>query len=572
MRAPLLLVVLVAALTATCSRVSNASASAGTADARPRSIVPEQESAAHSGRPAAERASRASSTEEQQGLAFDGRALDAHGAPLASTTLTVQTWTERADHFTGDGRDVATDADGRFHVELRAPGTLPESGRFGLRIAAFPRGGGALLAAHVELAEPARSGLRALGDLRLVVDTPERTLATYSDDALEAALRAALAKGGRDGNTTRDWVLQLAEVVRRAPSHGARWERVVREIDARQMEERARALALQDADDLRADPTNEPSPPPAHDRHVLTTLRRLEGKPDPIVLEVQGAPVLRARFPTVPKVRAVLRNVDLSETVHVEFWCEHRDVAARLVTSSASMSATDCTAEETNVSVCRHPQWIDVDLPPGGVASVELSLPLLVPRVEPGELDLVLELDEGLRDRDAPSAFALASAPFRLERSAPPIRLARATYDALRADLRSIARDACVKLVREPWSPDTTFARDDEGPEDRLFRAGWSALPVLIDALDDPRVEPRHQEWALGLLFDLTGLHQPAGGFADRSLVGAACWEDAWPTTRATIAFSDRNGNGWAPAPECTVADLKSAWKALRAKLDVVIE
>lgn len=571
MRTPHSLLVLVATLTAACSRAPQVSADPGTADAESGSIVPEQESATHSGRPTAERASRAGATEEQRLLAFDGRALDARGAPLAGTTLTVQTWTERADLFTGDGREVATDADGRFHVELRAATTAPPPARFGLRLAAFPRGGGALLAAFVDVADPARAGARALGDVQLELDTPERALATFSDDALEAALRASIAKRPRIGNSTKDWVLQLAEAVRRG---GPRWERVVRELDARQIEERTRAQRQQDEEDERVDPANEPSPPPAHDRHVLTTERRLHGRPHPIVLELLDPPVIEARFPTVPVVRCRVRSVEETERVKLTLGCQDENVGVVLDPSGRTADAPRHAARATQPRLCRHAPWFDTELEPGGVVDFVVDLPDRITLDEPGEHELAIVIDEDLRrgvDGPAP-AFALRSAPFRVKLTADPIRLTRATYDGLRHELTSIPRDSCVKLVRAPWSPATTFAQDDLEPQDRIFRAGWKALPVLIDALDDPKVEARHQDWALGLLFDVTGLHQPAGDAYAASLIGRTCWEDAWPTTRRDVVFSDDRGNGYVVPDGTTLADLKSAWKALRVKLDVVIE
>ncbi|MBK7874699.1 MAG: hypothetical protein IPJ77_02945 [Planctomycetes bacterium] len=501
-------------------------------------------------------------------LVFDGRALDERGTPLAAETMTAQCWAKDAFTFTGASCDLETDDQGRFRVEMLAPANGGSLDRSGLRIACIRRATGEPPAAIVAVEEPARTGFRALGELRFVPDAEERSLALYTDDDIEQELRRRIDFPFQIDGRTPDWVRLLAEAVRRG---GERWKRVVTELGALRVHARDAGLRRRHAEDEH---DSVPSPPAAHERRILTALRRLADKPDPLVLEVLDGPVYEARFPTVPVVRCRVRSVEETERVKLTLGCQDENVGVVLDPSGRTADAPRHAARATQPRLCRHAPWFDTELEPGGVVDFVVDLPDRITLDEPGEHELAIVIDEDLRrgvDGPAP-AFALRSAPFRVKLTADPIRLTRAAYDGLRHELTSIPRDSCVKLVRAPWSPATTFAQDDLEPQDRIFRAGWKALPVLIDALDDPKVEARHQDWALGLLFDVTGLHQPAGDAYAASLIGRTCWEDAWPTTRRDVVFSDDRGNGYVVPDGTTLADLKSAWKALRVKLDVVIE
>lgn len=499
-------------------------------------------------------------------LVFDGRALDGRGTPLARATLTVQTWIGCATSFTGAGCDVRTDADGRFHVEAFVPEQEPTDGRFGLRLAHTPPWSAALHAALLPVEAPTRAGRRALGDVQLELDTVERQLEAYSDDALEAALRKSLFERSRRAGMTTDWVLQLAEAVRRG---GPRWRSAVEVLAAQELQSRALAARREYGAEREHDDPDSGPDPVAYERRVLDSLRRLQGRPAPVALEVIGGPDFEARFPELPTLPCRLRNVDPTERVHVEFW-QLEDDAMLLGAPTARIEPRVRGA----ILWRGRPPDIDVQLAPGEEIAFTLDLGESHTLNEPGEHELRLALDEdgAWRNGTHAGASALVSAPFRVKLTVDPIRLTRATYDGLRKDLTSIARDTCVKLVRAPWTTATVFVQDDLEPQDRIFHAGWEALPVLIDALDDPKVEARHQEWALGLLFDVTGLHQPAGDSNSASLIGRTCWEDVWPTTRRDLVFSDDRGNGYVVPDGTTLADLKTAWKALRAQLDVVVE
>jgi hypothetical protein len=59
---------------------------------------------------------------------------------------------------------------------------------------------------------------------------------------------------------------------------------------------------------------------------------------------------------------------------------------------------------------------------------------------------------------------------------------------------------------RGRWKAGDAYEGDAASPEDELFRAGWTSVPMLLDVLEDAHATPRGRAWALALLLDVTGL------------------------------------------------------------------
>jgi hypothetical protein len=72
------------------------------------------------------------------------------------------------------------------------------------------------------------------------------------------------------------------------------------------------------------------------------------------------------------------------------------------------------------------------------------------------------------------------------------------------------------------------FVGDATTPEDRLFRAGWDAVPALLEAAKDSSLEPRRRAWAFAMLWNVLGREDPS--LYGHSM-GWTRWVDQWPTS-----------------------------------------
>src|SRR5262249_41960520 len=90
-----------------------------------------------------------------------------------------------------------------------------------------------------------------------------------------------------------------------------------------------------------------------------------------------------------------------------------------------------------------------------------------------------------------------------------PIALPKGDRRRLRERFDAIDFTKPPLIVLEPRRVADGFSVPIASPEDELYRAGWTAVPVLLDVLDDGPATFDAQTWALALLWDVTGLHGP---------------------------------------------------------------
>jgi hypothetical protein len=107
-------------------------------------------------------------------------------------------------------------------------------------------------------------------------------------------------------------------------------------------------------------------------------------------------------------------------------------------------------------------------------------------------------------------------------------------------------------------------------PEDRLFRAGWDAVPALLRKLDDETSDPRRRAWILAMLWNLTGLHPPA---ADEHLgaVGSCLLLQRWPSSAGGEGSEKPYGVRAGPTVPESQKKLVDLWRASAAWFDVEI-
>jgi hypothetical protein len=130
----------------------------------------------------------------------------------------------------------------------------------------------------------------------------------------------------------------------------------------------------------------------------------------------------------------------------------------------------------------------------------------------------------------------------------------------------------CVHLSRNPTDEFVTTA---SAPEDEIYRAGWTAVPTLLDVIDDPNAKTPVLMWAFSLLFDITGLHGPEPGWSSTDPWGPHRSRLAWPTIKPPANWMNADEGqedrvvGAASVDAALITDLRRRWTETRKSLAI---
>jgi len=307
-----------------------------------------------------------------------------------------------------------------------------------------------------------------------------------SDEALKGAL--AKARGADDlWGAVREDVLR--EIVRRG---GKAWETVLAE-EVR--------LALEEGKDK-----DDPAP----ELNLLAALRRVQGGPDPLEVVVEGLEGAACTWPLLPRCRVTLRNVDADKLPFLftdggdyrtgrygRFRFDARDESGRTVQvlqrwgiMGGMFSRGPMESAET---------W-DTEL--------NMSDYILLPR--PGKYTVRIQYHnhyEISSSDDTAGSIVFSSREFHLVSKPRLIELTRAERDGLQAQVAALEEEKDLVIVNP--GGDGTGVFEPGSPPALLLAGGWKSIPVLVPAVSDGATSPRKRAWLLGLLFTLTGLHNP---------------------------------------------------------------
>jgi hypothetical protein len=142
-----------------------------------------------------------------------------------------------------------------------------------------------------------------------------------------------------------------------------------------------------------------------------------------------------------------------------------------------------------------------------------------------------------------------------------------------RFDSIDLSKPRLLPALSLHWSPDDVYAVPPRDPVDELYRAGWSAVPVLLDVLDEPGSSLRARAWALALLADITGRNgrEYARPELDHAF-GWIQWYDCWPGKKEHVEEAGlvtiRNRGALEPVASYQ-EELIRRWTADRANLVV---
>jgi hypothetical protein len=356
-------------------------------------------------------------------------------------------------------------------------------------------------------------GVHELGDVVLHVPGSGKCLRSVPDSELERIYRDACDRKPFSSDALHDKDTCLTEMIRRGGSHWTAF--IAAELEG----------ARPDPDEFNEpDESDAPAKPKSVCRNprLLTALRRVQHRPDPVLLEVEGAPVIETVFPEVPALAYRFKNVDDGgETLCLGNF-DRGTTSSRIEVRGADGSIVDVRRESRVIHSIQGMVSSDPIAPGASLGcGAELDEATFFPKA--GDYRVRLHhhaswhdfnqandlLDGWICERS--EEFTIRVRPHGIALSPGDRRRLRERFDA-------IALESPVILVSNPWHPDAEYTAPASTPEDDLFRAGWNAVPVLLDVLDRGDASIQARAWALALLSDITGLHQPdVTGFKRRS-------------------------------------------------------
>ena len=351
----------------------------------------------------------------------------------------------------------------------------------------------------------AREAVRRGGRLRDVA------LATYpfadvgwADEKLLRDLLGRLrGMNGRRAATGRTRERVLCEVVRRSrdgEQNRAAWADVLAE-ELRRM--RRAAAAAEDF--AAADVT--------HTLETLTALRRVQGKGDPVRVEVAGPAEVRSVFPALPRLDVSLVNCDVGgEAVPFTRGGDYRSGRqARWRVEARDEAGTPLPVRGPGFGMGGGLFSIG-RLGPGEKWGTSLAVESFVPALPPGRYTLRVLYHDSVCLADEPAVDGLivcASGPLTL--TVAPLVFAEDEVDAGKVgDLLGAFDDKRrLKVVAGTYGAWAHDLVPPGSPQGKLLALGLPAVPPLLDALDDPELTPSRRAVVLSLLFSLTGQNDP---------------------------------------------------------------
>lgn len=509
-----------------------------------------------------------------------GRVLDDQFKPIGNCkfVFAIDRFTDRSS-WSGRPVEVTTDTAGHFLIVLED--FPPVEGEHRILKVNPPKydeidessevGRGKL-----EVTRMYTAGKNDCGDIVLVKPGSDTLLRRMDDIALEAAYNAIVSlQPSRWGAREREYEACLTEIARRS---GDRWIAFLRS----QLDQR-RAL----------DPEHGNLGLRPNELVLLTALRRAERKPDPLEIGLDIPPLVTATFPCLPIVKVRLKNVDPSESFAMtigggpdgsgRFERCRIDALDSLGASVAPWPSTPWQGSHLfGHSMIKPGEAFGLGIEPElpdfrPETTLDLNQFIVLPR--PGEYSMRVQYhdQEDLAGKTGLAGMIFViSQPFILRFEPLKVRLSALELAEMRDWLAALRTERPLILVREHWSPSTIFEGEVTSAADYLFRKGWNALPVLMDALDDPQLTSQQRAWIVALLWNITGILNPESSpesRPNRALMPTNVrFINTWASrfempVRTTIEFEYPERDAWI----VRLIEFSDRWRELRSCVELEI-
>lgn len=498
---------------------------------------------------------------------FLARLVDEDRRPVASQKLTFSVRWQTTANGGDDGKnfEVTTEKDGgvRFTLDHDAAEGLRRwmeiSRPWYVKESPFGEAG-----TTIDLSRKFPAGTNDLGEVVLHEPGSRKWVRTLSDAELERVyLDAANRRIAFSSDVVHDADTCLTEMIERS---GAHWEQFISAQMRSQPHE-----SIEQADEPGGANGSRVWISPV----LLTALRRVQRKKDPFVLEVEGGPVIETTYPDVPVIHYRIRNQDEGgESLFATSWEFERSIACRadVRESDGSVAAGQKPDETMNSGGIT-----DEVVAPGESRESVIDLPDQFFFPHSGEFTVRLlhrhGNDDFTRARGSLDGWICSrSEPFTIRVLPKSVACSAAERTRLRERFAAIDFSK-PRILSGPWEPGDEFTGPAVTPEDDLYRAGWSAIPVLLDELDDAAATPDARAWALALLTDITALNHPGyNGPAEVSALGRILTPMKWPRVKLpenVHVLGESPASGPAQPDPVEQARLIESWHRTRKSLEL---
>ena len=259
---------------------------------------------------------------------------------------------------------------------------------------------------------------------------------------------------------------------------------------------------------------------------LLTALRRVQKKPDPLTIEVSFPWLYKSNTRELPAFQVSLKNVHEEKA---PVWIKHGGDYR-----SGREAPWRFEVRDANGKLLPQRQWHAMmgggmfsqgPLAPGKSWKTTLPMDSYVKITEPGEytVRVLYHNEQTIADLDDVSGLILCSSkPFKLKvTKAPPkvITLEAESHQRAKALIAGLREDGPIRVVMGEYDASFHDFIDPKSPEGQLHTMGWQAVPELLDALRDPKLSFRKRGWILAMLY-VIACERDLNPFESREMAG----------------------------------------------------
>jgi len=248
---------------------------------------------------------------------------------------------------------------------------------------------------------------------------------------------------------------------------------------------------------------------------VLTALRRMQKKPDPLQVDLVGTKEFQTDFPFLPNVEVALVNKDAEgEAFSVTRGGDYRS-------GRQARWRFEVLPRERTVPLPIRTRFGDGTgggisssgpLPVGETWTTVLNMSSFVDALEPGEYDVRVQYHDEHSISEMPEISGMivaAAAPFKLVVKPMTVDATPQELKDVHAWLRAIPNNEPLKIVSASYSDAHHEFISPKTPQGKILTLGFPAVPALIDDLSAKDVSVEQKAWAFAMLFSITQQRDP---------------------------------------------------------------
>lgn len=251
---------------------------------------------------------------------------------------------------------------------------------------------------------------------------------------------------------------------------------------------------------------------------LLTALRRVQKKPDPLSIEVIRSKDLKAIPGKLPTFSVRLKSVDIEKTsVWVQriphYHGSRREAQWRFEVKTGTgkiLSVVPNLSFLRTLGGIKSDGWLEF----GGSLDSDLPMGDFINISEPGKYTVTLMYHPKLPIADETDVtefndlIIFRSEPFELVVDAGPqfvIESSKETRTTVHALIAELPNEGIVKIIRGVYRKDHFKFFPPKSPAGKILLLNWRAVPALLDSLSDLQLSRHRKAWVLSLLYSITG-------------------------------------------------------------------